>query len=125
MVLDAQAAEMFRCSKLDWDEWIRPPHQTLIAWYCQLLRLRQEHPALRDHRLEGVRVTLDEEARWLVLRRGPLAVVRNLADEAQPVPFNGADVFQLRLSSRENDDVALERDGLILPGPGVVILEAV
>ena len=54
-------------------------------------RLRRAVPALADGRLDRVRVGFDEEARWLVVERGPVAVACNLADRAQcvPVPLPG------------------------------------
>lgn len=122
-VPDPQDEATFRRAKLDWDEWQRDPHQGLMAWYRRLIRLRREHPALREYHLATVQVDFNEEARWLVLHRPPLAVVCNLADEPQTIPLPDADGYRLLLSSQRNGDRPPASDGVTLPGPSVAILE--
>jgi maltooligosyltrehalose trehalohydrolase len=88
-VPDPQDPATFRRSKLDWDEAAGPPHADLLAWHRHLVRLRREVPALAaaaDGHLDQVAVRFDEEARWLVMERGPVSVVCNLADREQVVP---------------------------------------
>lgn len=77
---DPQAAETFARSRLDWSEREREPHRSLLEWHRQLLRLRRRTPALRDGRLDTVRVRHDETQRWLVLQRGPIHVAANLGE---------------------------------------------
>lgn len=55
------------------------PHTALLAWHRTLLTLRQELPPLTDPDPRHTDVRYDEEARWLLLRRGPLRVAVNLA----------------------------------------------
>ncbi|MFS8066210.1 MAG: malto-oligosyltrehalose trehalohydrolase, partial [Byssovorax sp.] len=45
---DPQAETTFRRSKLDWAERELPAHAGVLALYRELLRLRAEHPALRE-----------------------------------------------------------------------------
>ncbi len=117
-VCGPQNPETFERSKLDWSEPTREPHATLLDWYRRLIALRRTIPALSDGRLDRVEVQFDEREQWLVLRRGPVAVVSNLAKARQvvPVPFPGV----LLLSSKAGclpDDHAFE-----LPPDSIVIL---
>jgi maltooligosyltrehalose trehalohydrolase len=86
-VPDPQDPETFRRSKLDWDELAAQPHAELLEWHRHLIKLRREVPALAAGDLDAVEVRFDEAARWLVLERGPLSVVCNLAGEEQAVPL--------------------------------------
>ncbi|MFC9326817.1 malto-oligosyltrehalose trehalohydrolase [Kitasatospora sp. NPDC057015] len=80
-VPDPQAAGTVLASTLDWSEPAQPPHAEILDWYRLLLRLRRTHPELCDPDLEAVRVVFDEEARWLVVHRGPFRVAVNLGTE--------------------------------------------
>ena len=87
-VPDPQDASTYERSKLDWSELAEEPHASVLGWYRSLVALRSAYPDLCDPRLDRVRVTYDEDARWLVVRRGDLRVVCNLAPAAQPVPVD-------------------------------------
>lgn len=119
-VPDPQAAETFERSRLDWEEPAREPHAGLLDWYRRLIALRRELPALRAGGLDGVRVRFDEQARWLVLVRGPLAVVCNLGPDACRIPLAGGP-YRVRLAT----DAQAKPDpgGIVLEGEGVAILE--
>jgi maltooligosyltrehalose trehalohydrolase len=56
-------------------------HRTLLA-------LRKAHPELVDPDLAAVEVRWDDDARWLVLHRGSLRVVANLADVPREVELD-------------------------------------
>ncbi|MCE4944130.1 malto-oligosyltrehalose trehalohydrolase [Streptomyces albulus] len=64
---------------LDWAEPSAAPHAALLSWYRGLLALRRTHPALTDPDPSRTHVAHDEDARWLVLRRGPVHLAVNLA----------------------------------------------
>ncbi|MGG2459425.1 malto-oligosyltrehalose trehalohydrolase [Streptomyces sp. RGM 3693] len=70
---------------LDWTEPSAAPHAALLSWYRTLLSLRRTHPALTDpdpartHVTHATHATHDEDARWLLLRRGPVHLAVNLA----------------------------------------------
>jgi maltooligosyltrehalose trehalohydrolase len=85
-VPDPQDPVTFERSKLNWDEPRRPPHDELLEWHRHLVALRREVPALATEGLGPVEVRYDEDARWLVLERGPLSVVCNLASQEQAIP---------------------------------------
>jgi maltooligosyltrehalose trehalohydrolase len=86
-VPDPQAPATFLRSKLDWTEPDRKPHAELLGWYRALLALRRAHPEFTDPDLSAVHVVHDEEARWLVLHRGPFRTAVNLAAEQRTVPL--------------------------------------
>ncbi|HMC69419.1 MAG TPA: DUF3459 domain-containing protein, partial [Mycobacteriales bacterium] len=89
-VPDPQDAGTFERSRLDWAELAKEPHADLLDWHRRLIALRRERPELTDGRLDRVRCRYDATRRWLVLYRDRLAVVCNLAEEAQTVPLDGA-----------------------------------
>ncbi len=117
-VPDPEAEATFIRSKLDWSELDREPHREMLEWYRALIKLRAATPELRDGRLDRVDVSFDEAARWLVVSRGPIAIVCNLAPAAQsvPLPFAG------RLILASEPGVTVVDRSLVLPGDSVVII---
>ncbi|MFF8898927.1 malto-oligosyltrehalose trehalohydrolase [Streptomyces lydicus] len=80
---------------LDWSEPVLAPHDSLLAWHRTLLTLRRELPALTDPDPRHTEVTFDEDARWLLLRRGPVRVAVNFgrgATASVPVGLPGRDL---------------------------------
>ncbi|MFG2400334.1 malto-oligosyltrehalose trehalohydrolase [Streptomyces lydicus] len=80
---------------LDWSEPALAPHDSLLAWHRTLLTLRRELPALTDPDPRHTEVTFDEDARWLLLRRGPVRVAVNFgrgATASVPVGLPGRDL---------------------------------
>jgi maltooligosyltrehalose trehalohydrolase len=78
-VPDPQDPETFQRSKLDWAEPDKEPHNRLLDVHRTLIALRRIHPELVDPDLSAVEVRADDDARWLVVHRGSLRVVANLA----------------------------------------------
>ncbi len=78
-VPDPQDPDSFRRSKLDWTEPDREPHDRLLRWYRDLIRLRRAHPELHDPRLDVVDVTWQD--RRLRAHRGGHVVLVNLSDD--------------------------------------------
>ncbi len=111
-VPDPQATSTFLRSKLDWSQAAREPYAGMLAWYRELLALRRAHPELTDPRLDRVRVSYDEDARWLVVHRGRLRVAVNLAPEPACVPLGAPGSAMLAASVKP---VSIERDVLSLP----------
>lgn len=119
-VPDPQSPEAFERSKLDWDELERQPHAELLEWHRKLIRLRWSIPALTDGRLDAVRTRFDETARWFLMRRGPVAVVCNLAERGQRVPVGDPGGWKVLLASEPG--VQLYPDGVELPPDSVAVL---
>ena len=77
---DPQDPATFEASKIDWDEIERAPHDDLLRWHKELIALRANEPALRDGRMDLVRCEYDEDARWLIVRRGPITIACNFSE---------------------------------------------
>jgi maltooligosyltrehalose trehalohydrolase len=117
---DPQAVQTFERSKLNWSEHEEEPHAGLLAWHRRLIKLRREIPALADGRLDRVRVNFDENARWLVVKRGALVVACNLNQITQRVP---ADIdVRSRLLLRSDNKAQLIQDTVELPPDSVAVL---
>jgi maltooligosyltrehalose trehalohydrolase len=119
-VPDPQARGTFARSKLNWSELDNEPHTGLAAWCRRLIQLRREIPVLSDGRLERVRITFDENAKWFVVRRGPVVVACNLSGIAQGVPVVLDHDAELLLASESN--VQFTHDAVALPADSVAIL---
>lgn len=78
-VPDPQDEQTFLRSKLRWDELEADDHARMLGWYRDLIALRRSHHDLTDGRLDAVHVDFDEREQWLVMRRGDLRTVVNLA----------------------------------------------
>ncbi len=72
-------------STLDWSELTAGEHRTLLQLYRDLIALRHTHPELADPRLDQYAVETGPGERWLVLHRGAIRVVCNLAGEVDNV----------------------------------------
>jgi maltooligosyltrehalose trehalohydrolase len=120
-VPDPQALDTFERSKLAWDECSRAPHAEMLDWHRRLIRLRRESAALSDGRLDRVTVTFEEQAKWLVMARGPIALACNLSERRQLTPVSiGKDARILLASEKE---IQLAGDGVELPPDSVAIIE--
>ncbi|MDQ1621300.1 MAG: maltooligosyltrehalose trehalohydrolase [Actinomycetota bacterium] len=118
-VPDPQDVATLEASRLDWSELTREPHTSILDWHRRLIALRRSEPELSDPRLDHVVVDADETDRWVVVRRGGLRVVCNLAKEARTVPLDAAVVSVLLGSS---EDVAVDGATVALPGQSVAIV---
>lgn len=86
---DPQDPETFLRSKLKWDEVDDGDHGRLLDIYRGLITLRHNESDLADPWLDHMTVDFDEGRRWIVMRRGSLAVACNLGTEAVEVPVTG------------------------------------
>jgi maltooligosyltrehalose trehalohydrolase len=119
-VPDPQSAQTFRDSTLDWSELEQARHADLLAWTRALVALRRERLELSDGRRDRVQVTYDEDARWLVVRRGRLHVICNLSGERTQVPVPG-DALEVVLESEPASAFGPGR--VELPAESVVVAE--
>lgn len=115
---DPQDPATFERSKLDWSEVGRGEHARLLSLYRELIALRRSETDLRDPWLGNLVVDYDDDARWIVLRRGRLAVACNLGTESVPVPVSGAVVLAW-------GEPVVAVDHTALPGHSFAILRAV
>src|SRR5262249_4878993 len=121
-VPDPQALETFQRSKLDWAELAREPHASMLEWYRRLIRLRRDHPELRDGRLDQLRVSFEENVRWLLAARGPFSIPGNLSAAARAVSLAPDRPRTVLPASDERvrvtaDAIELPRESVVIVGP--------
>ena len=115
---DPEKRETFERSKLDWNEVHQGDHGAMLEWFARLIHLRRSSPSLNDGDCGHVKVSFDEEKRWLVMDRGLIKVACNLGTEVAVV--ENPEVFPLLLASR--GDVVVESQKIILPPHTLAIL---
>lgn len=98
-VPDPQSALTRLASTLRWAELGLPEHAEMMSHYRSLIAIRRSEPDIASGDLTAVRVGFDEDRRWIVVSRGRVHVVANLAESAQTVPF-AHDVEQTLLGWR-------------------------
>ncbi|CAN5478523.1 malto-oligosyltrehalose trehalohydrolase [soil metagenome] len=116
-VPDPQDPQTFQRSKLDWTEVDEDEHAALGQLYRDLIALRKHEPDLADFWLDHMGVDYDEDARWIVLSRGALAVVCNLSADAVTVSVSGEVVLAW-------GEPTVEADKTVVPGHSFVVLRS-
>jgi maltooligosyltrehalose trehalohydrolase len=121
-VPDPLSMEPFHRSKLHWSELEQSPHAEMVQWYRELIQLRRQYSGLTDGRLDVIRTSFDESAQWLVVLRGPTAVICNFASGAQSIPIEHSPLGKLILSSKP--PIEIEKHRVHLPAESVAIFAA-
>jgi maltooligosyltrehalose trehalohydrolase len=119
-VPDPQDVATFNRSRLDWREPERSPHRELFEWYRSLIRLRRQWPDLRDGDFASVDVRYDEDARWMLVRRGRLVVACNFAAHPQQIHLDDAATSPRVLLSSDPASVAKNGQFELLPHSVVI-----
>ncbi|ORA38632.1 malto-oligosyltrehalose trehalohydrolase [Mycobacterium aquaticum] len=88
-VPDPQDPATFERSKLNWDEIDEGDHGRLRQLYRDLIALRHTEADLADPWLDHLHIEFDERQRWIVMRRGAVAIACNLGEDATSVPVTG------------------------------------
>jgi maltooligosyltrehalose trehalohydrolase len=115
-VPDPQHPTTIGRSTLQWAERDAPAHAEMLTWYRDLIALRRRTPDLADGRFDHLKVDIDDEQRWLVLRRTSSVVVANLASQQRTLEVDATSVL---LASA---DVEWRGGSLTLPPESVAIL---
>jgi maltooligosyltrehalose trehalohydrolase len=123
-VPDPQDKETFLRSKLDWAQPVSEPHRSLLGWYRALLSLRRSRPELTDPRLGQVRVEFDEDARWLLVHRGPLRIAANLGDSLLHVPVATLVPGPAALLLGSDHEISVKPGAIGLPPASFAVAEA-
>ncbi len=84
-VPDPQDRATFARSTLDWSEVAAGEHASMLEWYRTLIVLRRRLPDITNPDLAVTEVTVSEDARHLIMRRGQLTVMVNLGSD--PIPL--------------------------------------
>ena len=119
-IADPGAPETFERSKLKWSELVQPEHTELFQFHQNLIRLRATEPSLAAGRLDGVRTYHHEQDQWLVMERGPVSVICNLAANPQRIPLRPGN-HRVLLTSEAITEIP--RDGVKLSPDSVAILK--
>jgi malto-oligosyltrehalose trehalohydrolase len=119
-VPDPQDPATFLRSKLDWAQCDREPYLGILAWYRELIALRRARPELTDPRLDRVHAGFDEDARWLMVRRGRLRIVANLGTRTVRLPLGQRGTGLLAASRPE---VAITQDTVAMPPAAFAVIE--
>jgi maltooligosyltrehalose trehalohydrolase len=119
-VPDPQDEATFLRSKLDWQQPQREPYLGLHAWYQELIALRRARPELTDPRLDRVHADFDEDARWLLVRRGRLRIAANLGARAVRLPLGQRGTGVLAASS---PGVTIKQDMVTMPPATFAVIE--
>jgi len=119
-VPDPQDEATFLRSKLDWQQPQREPYLGLHAWYQELIALRRARPELTDPRLDRVHADFDEDARWLLVRRGRLRIAANLGAKAVRLPLGQRGTGVLAASS---PGVTIKQDMVTMPPATFAVIE--
>ena len=119
-ILDPQDEQALLRSKLAWDELRFASHAPILDWHRALIALRRRLPDLSDGRIERTSVRFDEAARWLVMTRGSVAVVCNLAEVRQPIA--GLDLAGKDVVLSSDETITVEDDTVTLAAESVAVL---
>jgi maltooligosyltrehalose trehalohydrolase len=120
---DPENPATFAASKLRWEEVTAGDHAEMLAWYQALIRFRRSEsgvngPGLNDGTAGRARVIFDEEARWLRMERGTIAVICNLGDRERA--FDESEKSHIFLASQRG--VELSHGKLVLPPDSVAVV---
>ena len=118
-VPDPQDPATFERSKLRWDELQQPPHQGVLNWYRDLIRLRGELPAECEIAVHG--------ERSLSLHRGRYHLLVALAEQQRlPLPAGATPLLQSEDAryGGEGKSVTFEADQVVFQRPGAVVVVA-
>jgi maltooligosyltrehalose trehalohydrolase len=102
---DPQAPATVERSRLDWAERSRPPHDRLLRWYRDLIRLRRTTPDLGDPRLDQVSVEHDLPARTVLVKRSEHAVLVNASRRTRSFSLDDAERVEILTSWDEAGSV--------------------
>lgn len=119
-VPDPNDEQTWRRSTLRWAEAGEGWHALLLDCYQGLIALRRAHPELTDPWLWRLGVEVDEDAGWIVLHRGRLALAVNLADRAATVALGrrlGRVLLCWSRAEPDGDGVLLQPHDFAVLGP--------
>jgi maltooligosyltrehalose trehalohydrolase len=119
-VPDPQDEATFLRSKLDWSQVDHEPFLGILAWYREMIALRRARPELTDPRLDRVTADFDEDARWIMIRRGRLRIAANLGTGAIRLPLGRRGTAVLAASHPE---VAIQQDTVSMPPSSFAVIE--
>jgi len=116
---DPESRETHERSKLNWEEAPQSPHAQMLAWYRELIRLRKSMPALNNGEPGNLRVTFDEQEKWIRIERGAVTIAANLGKSEHA--FNLPERSRILLAS--SDRILFSNQQIELSPDTAVVLE--
>jgi maltooligosyltrehalose trehalohydrolase len=113
--------ETFTDSKLKWEEADEGLHQDMFEWTARLIHIRRNSISLNDGDRGHIKVTFDEDNRWLRMDRNLVSVFANLG--SGPCLFKVGAEYELLLAS-VGEYTHVEDGHLTLPPDGFAIVSA-
>jgi maltooligosyltrehalose trehalohydrolase len=92
----------------------------MLAWYRALIRMRTAIAPLRDGSFDRVEVRFDENARWIMVRRGEIVLAANLGTSACELPLPDGDSWEILLASEPR--VRIETNRVVLMPDSIAIV---
>ncbi|QJD97036.1 malto-oligosyltrehalose trehalohydrolase [Mucilaginibacter robiniae] len=125
---DPMAQDTFINSQLQWQLPQQEPHQTMLAFYKELITLRKTLPALRNLNRQGTQAIADEATQTLILQRGSgseqVIVLMNFSKNPQTVTLPEAQSnWKLVLNSASARWKGPQAEADTLPVSGTVSLQ--
>ncbi|MPV37285.1 malto-oligosyltrehalose trehalohydrolase [Georgenia subflava] len=120
-VPDPQAPQTLAASRLDWDEPARPDNARLLRFCTDLVRLRHTEADIASGDRSATAVRVADDGTWLVLTRGAIDVVLNLAQTPARVPLEGVGEVLLEWEPVRGTD-GPDGTWADVPGHGVAVL---
>jgi maltooligosyltrehalose trehalohydrolase len=115
---DPEKRETFDRSKLLWDEVHSGQHAEMLAWYRDLIMLRNSLPDLNMCEPSHALVQWDEDHRWITMQRGCIQLICNLNSATLTYPVLGEQ--EVALSSHKT--VTKNDNTIELPPNTVTVL---
>jgi maltooligosyltrehalose trehalohydrolase len=113
--------ETFTDSKLNWNEVDEGLHKEMFEWTARLIHIRRNSISLNDGDRGHIKVTFDEDNRWLRMDRNLVSVFANLG--TGPCLFKVGNEYELILASL-GEHTHVEDGHLSLPPDGFAIVSA-
>ena len=113
--------DSFMRSKLDWGEICEGDHAMTHDWVRDLIHIRRSSGSLNDGDRGHMRVTFDEDKRWLRMDRNLVSVFMNLGKE--PANFKVREEHRLLLTNKRATTGLIDGN-LTIPAESFVIVSA-
>jgi maltooligosyltrehalose trehalohydrolase len=113
--------ETYTNSKLKWEEADEGMHKDMFEWTARLIHIRRNSISLNDGDRGHIKVTFDEDNRWLRMDRNLISVFANLG--RGPCLFKVCAEYELLLASI-GEFTHVEDGHLTLPPDGFAIMSA-
>ena len=94
----------------------------MLRWYASLVAERHRHPDLADDRFDSLTVETDDADAWLVLSRGRIRVVANLAVDPADIAVAGLGTGSAVVLAWDETGTSHTDGVLHLPGHSVSIV---